>query len=563
MQRSRLLNQAGVWLLISSTVACGSPTPTGEAFFGGDGSGFLEDGATIQGDGLPLRDAAVAPPDAATPDALPDWLFDTVADSAAGDAASTAPDGGWVAVDTEAGDTVTLADAEPPQDGAVDLDAFAPDAGAVDAAENETADGGAPEPDTAPPPECTDGVCCDVGAGAFRAAGTPCGAAKPEQWKCSGQKLQSRSVQGGCSGSDAGCTGADILGSWKTQKTCSSTEKCDASPPKCKAITPEQLAPCQQGQCWQSKIPLPATCGSSVKTENFGSGKYNVHRYILNTTAKITTDLSLVTTAGSFEPALVIQDASGKTLFDGQYGTSNSSVEVKAMSTPKTAGPAKVRITTQSAMQLYVFVTGWAAIDSGFGKGLPTSIKYALTISLDCPPPATGKLQSPPCFDPKNVKGGYYLLPQSCPSGLYTRKADDCSRGTKRLIDVLYTVSARAKKELPAYSPLHFNDLNEGSCSVVDHLTHDDGTHADVHSGCATNVSCADNGPAIALAKMFIDTGEACGILFNDTGVQAVVNAYFASKVSYKPWGSKFMRSVTGHNTHFHVRVKKPDGSCN
>jgi hypothetical protein len=566
MHRSNAVIRSGMWLALCWTAACGSPTPAGGAFFGGDGSGVLADGVANEGDGLPSRDATVTTPDAATPDALPDWLFDADGGSIEDDTAIAAPDNGALVGDDQADGTAAAGDVGQQSDGsapvdAVDLDADGDDAN--DAAGGDAADSGTAEPDTAPPPECTDGVCCDVAAGAFVAAGTPCGAAKPEQWKCSGQKLQSRSVQGGCSGSDAACTGADILGSWKTQQTCSSSEKCDASPPKCKAITPDQLSPCQQGQCWQSKIPLPAACGSSVKTENFGSGKYNVHRYILNTTAKVTTDLSLATTAGSFEPALIIQDASGKTLFDGQYGTSNSSVEVKAMSAAKTAGPAKVRITTQSAVQLYVFVTGWAAIDSGFSKGLPTTIKYALTITLDCAPPATGKLQSPPCFDPKNVKGGYYLLPQSCPSGLYTRKADDCSRGTKRLIDVLYTVSARAKKELPAYSPLHFNDLNEGSCSVVDHLTHDDGTHADVHSGCATNVSCADNGPAIALAKMFIDTGEACGILFNDTGVQAVVNAYFASKVSYKPWGSKFMRSVTGHNTHFHVRVKKPDGSCN
>lgn len=532
--------------------ACGSPLPVGGPFFEGDGVVLVEDGAVVEADGIPLRDMVSAMPDTVTPDnatsdALADWLFDTGAQPG----------------DGEVVDSTWAVDAGPKGDGTVTTDLGDLDVADADSGEPDLVELDGSAVDSALPPDCTVGACCDVAGGTFLPAGTPCGEPKPDQWKCSGQKLQKRSVQGGCSGSDAACTGADTFGSWKTQKTCSSSEKCDASPPKCKAIEPKQLAPCQQGKCWQSKIPLPASCGSSVKTENFGSGKYNVHRYILNTQAKIDIELSLVATAGSFEPALIIQDSSGKTLFDGQYGSTTSAVEVEAMSVAKASGPAKVRIKTQSAEQLYVFVTGWAAIDSGFSKGLPTTIKYALTIALDCAPPPTGKLQSPPCFDPKNVKGGYYLLPQSCPSGLYTRKADDCSRGTKRLIDVLYTVAARAKKELPAYSPLHFNDLNEGSCSVVDHLTHDDGTHADVHSGCATNVSCADNGPAIALAKMFIDTGEACGILFNDTGVQAVVNAYFNAKYTYKPWGSKFMRSVTGHTTHFHVRVKKPNGSCN
>ena len=65
------------------------------------------------------------------------------------------------------------------------------------------------------------------------------------------------------------------------------------------------------------------------------------------------------------------------------------------------------------------------------------------------------------------------------------------------------------------------------------------------------------------LAKMFVDTGVACGILNNDTAIQAVVNAYFDSTQTYEPWHGQFMRSVDGHIHHFHVRVKKPDGLCN
>jgi hypothetical protein len=45
--------------------------------------------------------------------------------------------------------------------------------------------------------------------------------------------------------------------------------------------------------------------------------------------------------------------------------------------------------------------------------------------------------------------------------------------------------------------------------------------------------------------------------------VQAVVNPYFTSKYSYTPWHGTFMRSVSGHTHHFHIRVKKPDGTCN
>ena len=108
-----------------------------------------------------------------------------------------------------------------------------------------------------------------------------------------------------------------------------------------------------------------------------------------------------------------------------------------------------------------------------------------------------------------------------------------------------------------------FLDLNKGPCSTVSHQTHADGTHADLTAGCATQVACTNNQPAMDLARLFVDTGQVCGIINNDTAVQKAVNAYFTSKFSYKPWHSTFMCSVSGHTHHFHVRVKKPDGTSN
>lgn len=499
----------------------------------GDGGSSQQDVV----DTRPQRDGGLDVPDSVTPDA-------PSADVWTGRSADTTP-------------------SDQGQDSAVNTNADAMPDGSADAG---TPTDDAAQTDAGLTKQCNEGACCEAATGAFRPAMTPCGKEKPEQWRCVGPKLQARTVHSGCSGQAATCTNDpkfEVTGPWKTQQVCSTGQTCAPKPPKCVPKAPQQLDPCQKGKCWQSKLPLPTLCGSSVKTEDYSSGKYNVHRYLLNTQAKIAIDLSLAPTAGPLKPALVLQTTAGETLFDGTLAVSTSAVQVEVLGTGKTGGPASLRITTAAPMQLHVFVTGWTALDSGFTKGLPQSVKYALTIALDCPAPKPGELKSPPCFDPKNVKNGYVLLPQSCPSGLYTRKADDCSRGSKRLIDTLYTVALRNKQEQPKYAPLHFNDLNEGPCSAVKHQTHKDGTHADIHSGCATKVSCVDNGPAIALAKMFIDTGEACGILFNDTGVQKVVNAYFSSKFTYKPWGSQFMRSVSGHTTHFHLRVKKTNGSCN
>jgi hypothetical protein len=93
----------------------------------------------------------------------------------------------------------------------------------------------------------------------------------------------------------------------------------------------------------------------------------------------------------------------------------------------------------------------------------------------------------PPNFVEDDVVGGYHLLPDAAPPGLYEHKDDDCSRGTRRLIQVLYTVAARWHALRPEFAPIAFRDLNEAWCSSVDHATHDDGTHADLIAGCATD----------------------------------------------------------------------------
>jgi len=333
----------------------------------------------------------------------------------------------------------------------------------------------------------------------------------------------------------------------------------DSAPPPKK---PNQLAPCKAGKCWSASA-LSSLCGSSSLDEDYSSGKYNVHRYTLSPQPKVKVELTLAVTAGGYKPALVIQNPAGVTVSDGERSSSSSDLSVQVLASGKASAPAKVRLTANKAMTLTVYVTGWSVIQGGFSPMLSKSGKYRLTTASGCTPPKPGKLLSPPNFDPKNIKKGYYLLPQSQPAGLYTRKADDCSRGTKLLIDVLYTVAYHWKQKQPTLSPIKYLDLNEGTCSSVNHATHDDGTHADLTAGCATQVSCTNNQPAIDLARLFVDTGQVCGIINNDPAVQKVINAYFKSKFSYKPWHGTFMRSVSGHTHHFHVRVKKPNGSCN
>jgi len=240
------------------------------------------------------------------------------------------------------------------------------------------------------------------------------------------------------------------------------------------------------------------------------------------------------------------------------------SVTATPIATGRGGTTAHVKLLAQSDTAVSVYVTDWGVVDGDFAPTMPSDATYSLKTDVDCEPPPPGTLLSPPNFDPNDTQNGYYQLPDSDPAGLYVKKGDACSWGNKLLIDVIYTVATHWKVAYPSLSPLSVRDMNENIAACgTDHATHNDGTHVDIVAGCATDIYCTDKAPKIALAKLFVDTGVACGILNNDTAVQPIVNDYFAQKTNYAPWNGQFMRSVTGHTAHFHVRVKKPDGTCN
>jgi hypothetical protein len=285
-----------------------------------------------------------------------------------------------------------------------------------------------------------------------------------------------------------------------------------------------------------------------------------VHQYPVRAPAGVAIELRLQRTAGEWNPAIIVHDEQGATIHDGEHSASDATMTVELVASGRDSDLAAVRVTAQQERLLSMFVTGWQVIDSGFVTDLPTDAEYTVTDEAACER-ETGTV-SPPNFDPNDIDAnGYYLLPDSEPDGLYTHRHEDCSRGTELLIDVLYTVALRWSEIHPDLMPIQYGDLNEAWCGG-NHETHDDGTHADATVDCATYASCADNLPAIDLAMLFVDTGVACGIIFDDLEVLEVVNAYFHANYTYVPWHGEFMRSIGDHDTHFHIRVMTPDGDC-
>ncbi len=72
-------------------------------------------------------------------------------------------------------------------------------------------------------------------------------------------------------------------------------------------------------------------------------------------------------------------------LFDGATGRTESGLTVDAITDGRSGAVAEVRLTSGADRAVSVFVTSWAAVESSFANGPPTSADYTLTISGSCP----------------------------------------------------------------------------------------------------------------------------------------------------------------------------------
>lgn len=161
----------------------------------------------------------------------------------------------------------------------------------------------------------------------------------------------------------------------------------DGSPGDAAPTPPTSYDPCATGDCWTTPS-ISGACGQTTTNEDFSTGKYNVHRYSFVPAKGARVDLTLTTTAGTWNPALLIHDPAGVTVHDGERSLSSAALSVQLLSTGKGSNTAAVRLTAQQDnMQLHVFVTSWAVVQGGFSPAMATNTKYTLTSVVDCSSP--------------------------------------------------------------------------------------------------------------------------------------------------------------------------------
>jgi len=145
--------------------------------------------------------------------------------------------------------------------------------------------------------------------------------------------------------------------------------------------------PCATASCWSA--PSLGACGSTSIDEDFSSGNYNVHHYLLMAPAGVELELTLASTAGSWSPTLIVHDEQGTTVHDGEQSHSTSALQISTLSSAPDAVALRIQAATRH--HLAVHVTGSIVVASDFTDPLPTDSEYSLGAALDCSPP--GPLQ--------------------------------------------------------------------------------------------------------------------------------------------------------------------------
>jgi hypothetical protein len=148
-----------------------------------------------------------------------------------------------------------------------------------------------------------------------------------------------------------------------------------------------ELWPCAEASCWNPERTLTA-CGATSWDENFSSGRYSVHRYLVTLPAGGPLTIRLERTGGTFAPALLVSDRAGRMAYGGEPASLHPDVTVRSAASGRTGTFAEVTLEASRDVDAYLYVTGWAILDGAFRGTLATTSRYRVSVTQSCTPPA-------------------------------------------------------------------------------------------------------------------------------------------------------------------------------
>ncbi len=191
---------------------------------------------------------------------------------------------------------------------------------------------------------------------------------------CGGSDTEASTPQDGGAGAGGGTGGtAAADAGWPDAESTS-----DAKP------TTTAYDPCGTEPCWTA--PTLGGCGSTKVNEDFASGPYGVHHYLVMAPANVEFEISVTRTAGNWQPALILHDEQGTTVYDGTQAHSTAGLEVTTLAAQPDADAVRIRPAERRHLGLYM--TGDGAIANGFSAALPKDAEYTLQAVASCTVPA-------------------------------------------------------------------------------------------------------------------------------------------------------------------------------
>ncbi len=131
-------------------------------------------------------------------------------------------------------------------------------------------------------------------------------------------------------------------------------------------------------------------CRAVDRPEDYASGRYNVHRYLTTIAPGAPVEVELVRSAGAYEPAIVVTAGGGdrRLISDGRTGGSAAGILVTTSESGEGASRAHLTIEASAVTEVYVHVTTWAVIASGYQDAIPRDAAYRLSLAPACAPTA-------------------------------------------------------------------------------------------------------------------------------------------------------------------------------
>jgi hypothetical protein len=134
---------------------------------------------------------------------------------------------------------------------------------------------------------------------------------------------------------------------------------------------------------WNNSMTL-YRCGTWRLSEDFSSGRYNVHRFRTSLPAGGVVHVALYRHAGEWSPAVVAFDVNGDSVYEGAFAGAHPQVTSLPVSTGAEGSVAAVDLEASSPTEVDVYVTSWQVLASGFDASMPRDVRYELSMVHDC-----------------------------------------------------------------------------------------------------------------------------------------------------------------------------------